>query len=193
MPKKLRERVERAMGDPALLSLEGDVALVCARVGELLEQMGKVDCPPWGQAVESLNSLAIAVQGGDLEAIQSALAEHSALVRSGAEAGRNVEELWRPLQRALLDKAKLVEAESKRKRLLNLFLSATEAWVLIESVMRAVKDTVREQHMLEAIQRRINMLWAPLRGRSEVVDMPPTGDSIDGGDGDYPATEEPPD
>jgi hypothetical protein len=166
MPKELRSRFVKAMNDPELLSLEQDIALLTVRASELLEALGQSEAPPWGQAVETLNDLAAALQMGDQDKIKETMAEHSKVVRQGTAAARAYESTWRELREVIQDKAKASRAEWSRLGDLQATLTAGQAMLFVTSLLEAVKREVSDRETLGRVQTAFNLLLeAPANGK----------------------------
>lgn len=160
MPKGLKRKFDRALSDPELLSLEGDIGLLTVRISELIEQLEQAEAPPWGQAVESLNDLSVALRSKDEAKVQEAFAAHSRIVREGADAGRVYDGTWRELREIVQDKTRTVRAEWSRITDLQGVLTAGQAWVFISAVLEAVKSNVADRGVLQRIQDSLNRLLA---------------------------------
>jgi hypothetical protein len=136
-----------------LLELDEDIGLLQARIAGLLRDMGDAEPPPWGAAVESLNTLVMAAQKG--EGVEEALAEHARIVRTGADAAQNAERLWERVQKTVELKAKVAHAEWKRQCDLRVVLPAAEVMNLVSGLLAAVEDCVLDSLGNRDLYRRI--------------------------------------
>jgi hypothetical protein len=129
---------KRAIHDPKLLELDAEVALLQARIAGLLRELGQVEAPPWGQAVESLNTLVMAFHDDD--GVAEALAHHAAVVRQGADAAANHERLWDRIQRTIDLKGRTSRLEWKRQLDLCVALPAVQVMTVVNGILAAVED-----------------------------------------------------
>jgi hypothetical protein len=153
MPKTLAADYRRAVSDPRLLELDSEVAILQTRIASLLREMGQADAPPWSASVESLNDLVLAVRNG--RGIDEALAAHASVVRSGASAARNAEQLWERLQKTVELKAKVSSAEWKRQVDLQCVLPAAQAMNLVAGLLAAVEDIILDAEGNRELYRRV--------------------------------------
>jgi hypothetical protein len=153
LPRGVAADYKRAIHDPKLLELDSEVALLTARIAGLLRELGEVEAPPWGQAVESLNSLVLAVRDG--EGIDEALAAHAAVVRQGADAAANHEQLWDKIQKTIDLKGRTARLEWKRQMDLCVALPAVQVMTLVNGILAAVEDICTHKYGNKDVYRQI--------------------------------------
>jgi hypothetical protein len=154
-PPILNERLAAAMRDPELLTLHAEVALITARLQELVALLaGDVD--PAGFSDVSSQLLA-AVDAGDDAAQRAALAQ-LAEIRSSTRASDGT---WSRIMRMVERRRKLVDTASRREQLLNLHLSLKDATLHGQALMTAVTRHVRDVNMLRAITDEIQAIIGP--------------------------------
>jgi hypothetical protein len=153
LPRGVAADYKRALTDPKLLELDAEVALLQARIAGLLRELGQVEAPPWGAAVESLNSLVLAVRDG--EGIDDALAAHAAVVRQGADAAANHEMLWDKIQRTIDLKGRTSRLEWKRQMDLCQALPAAQVMTLVNGILAAVEDICTAKYGNKDVYRQI--------------------------------------
>jgi hypothetical protein len=153
MPKTLQADYRRAVADPRLLELDSEVALLQTRIAGLLKEMGQADAPPWGQAVESLNSLVLAIRNED--GVADALSEHAAVVRQGAAAAKNHESLWDKISKAIELKGRTSHLEWKRQCDLACVMPAAQVMILVSGLLAAVEDVCLDAQGDRDLYRRI--------------------------------------
>jgi hypothetical protein len=153
LPKGVAADFRRAVTDPKILQLDEDIGLLQARIAGLLKDMGRVEAPPWSQAVESLNTLVMAVRDG--EGVEEALAEHARIVRTGADHAQNHELLWDKVQRTIEAKAKVSAAEWRRQMGLCVALPAAEVLALVHTILAAVEDICYRKYGNKDIYREV--------------------------------------
>lgn len=164
LPHELRAGYKAALADPELPALGGELALLEVRIGELLRKLQDTAAPPWGQAVESLNDLAAAVHKGNLDAIREALARHSLVVRTGADAAKTQEATWRQLMGTIDLKAKTATAEARRMHDAEAFVRAGEVMTWVTALLDTVRKHVKDHMTLRLLQQDLlPLLPAPER------------------------------
>jgi hypothetical protein len=145
LPKGVAADYKRAIHDPKLLELDAEVALLQARIAGLLRELGQVEAPPWGAAVESLNTLVMAFHQG-ADGVADALAQHAAVVRQGADAAANHERLWDKIQRTIDLKGRTSRLEWKRQLDLCHALPAVQVMALVNGILAAVEDICKHKY-----------------------------------------------
>lgn len=155
MPTRLRERYEDAARDPALLELREDVALLDARLEDLL---GRVDSGEsgaiWRQLQQARTSLIIARRAGDAEGQAGAINDMLELIGRGhADYAA-----WRELGGVLEQRRRLVESESKRLVQMQQTITAEKAMLLIGAIGQIIKTHVADRSTLSKISADISAL-----------------------------------
>jgi hypothetical protein len=166
MPKALKKDYESALADTELLSLRDDVALLEARQAELLREMDSVAQVPWARVVGAVDNLA---RCKDSER-SSCLTTLTELVLAGGSAAATVAGCWAELREVLQEKAKVVQAESRRLDEMHQTMTRSQAVLLMAEVAAAVRENVTDRQVLQRIQNRLNAVL--LEGK--VVDAPNT-------------------
>jgi hypothetical protein len=154
LPKGIRSSYERAIGDPTLLSLHDDLALLEVRQVELMKRLSQAP-PPWGEALELYNRAAGA--GSDQQ--QTALLEQlGALLLEGAKAASAQEQAWAELRELVQEKARTAAAEVRQLVELGQTLTTEQALMLVKQLSQAVRENVKDPQVLRAIQRSLDAL-----------------------------------
>jgi hypothetical protein len=164
MPKALKKDYESALADTELLSLRDDVALLEARQAELLRKMDSVAQVPWARVVSAVDNLARCKDGERA----GCLAELSELVRAGGSAAATVAGCWQELREVLQEKARVVQAESRRLDEMHQTMTRSQAVLLMAEVAAAVRENVTDRHVLQRIQNRLNAVLS----EGKVIDAP---------------------
>lgn len=155
IPARLAARYAEAEHDPRLLELRDEVALIDARLEDLL---GRVDTGEsgaiWQRLMAARMELLEAQRTNDrrgqldnLRVILDLIGQGHADYRAWAEVGGILEQ-----------RRRLVESERRRLVEAGLMISAEQALALIGAVMQAVKEHVHDQEQLRAISRTIDAL-----------------------------------
>ena len=109
LPSHLADRYRQSLADPDFLSLRDEIALLDARIGELVgELMGGGG--EWAAVETGLDRVRIAVSTNDVQLMASALAAIQAQVTAGAK----VQAIWGAVVPLLEQRRKLAETERRR-------------------------------------------------------------------------------
>lgn len=153
VPTRIAARLEEALNDPDLLSLNDEIRLNDARIGELVAALdtgetGRI----WKALRRQVALLQLANREKDLAAAGAAISE---IVRL-TEAGDAEQEVWRSLDRAFDTRRRLVESERKRLVEMNQVISTEQAFLLVARVLGAVKQHVTDPIAYRAIAAELN-------------------------------------
>ena len=149
LPPRLRGRYDAAMNDPALLEQRREIALIDARLGDLL---GRVDTGEsgalWAALMGQREELIAAKKGND--AVKQILALNTIL--DLISQGHTDHVAWRELGGVLEQRRKLVESERKRLIEMQQVMTSEQAMLLMNALLMAVKANVSDRSALNAIQ-----------------------------------------
>lgn len=151
LPERLAAKYEEASNDTELLSLREDVALLDARLAELV---GRLDT---GETVQSwllLSGLWSAYREGDVEESAGAERRIGELIEHGLSEGS----MWGEINALLDSRRKLVEGERKRLVDMQQMVTAERAMAFVVAVVAAVKNHVRDPEALAAVSADIARL-----------------------------------
>jgi hypothetical protein len=155
IPARLAERYRDAEHDPRLLELRDEVALIDARIGDLLTRVDTGESGAlWQHLTTARMELMAAKRAGDFRGQGEALNRILDLIGQGHTDYR----AWGELASVLEQRRRLVESERKRLVEAGLMITAEQALALIGAVMQAVKEHVHDQEQLRAISRTIDAL-----------------------------------
>jgi len=166
LPREMVRGYKAALADPDLTALDAELALLTARIGQLLERLSQAPAPPWGKAVEALNDV-LTAEAADKD---DKLAELARIVRTGADAARSQEATGDALRELIAERTRTAAAEWKRKHDLNAFLPKAQAVALMFMVRQAVVEEVKDRKTLQRINDRLTVL---LGGPLGTPDGPP--------------------
>src|SRR5688572_7711861 len=122
VPERLRERYEQAADDPELLSLRSEVALVDARLVDLLSRVDTGESGAlWAELRRAYRAFARARLAGDDEPAALAKVEHL-IERAGQD-----HQAWAEIGTLIEQRRKLAESESKRLITLQQMITAEQA------------------------------------------------------------------
>lgn len=136
MPARLLTAYERALNDPQLFDLADSVALIDARIDDLLASSG-------GSAVfkdmrDTFDRLYAALQQQDPAGTSLALRTLDDLIRSGADHAH----IWDDLLRLLDDRRKHVETQRRLELAGERGVSATEVVTLIGAIVNIAQEAI---------------------------------------------------
>ena len=151
LPPQLQERYAEAASDPELLALRSEIALVDARITDLL---GRVDTAESGEKWRLLKGLREVIREAgkqkDQEAGNRAVAEILSIIDE--QAGDF--EAWAEIMDLIEGRRRLVESEQKRLVSMRQIVTAEEATMLVMTTASSVRDHVFK-HCDTAIARKI--------------------------------------
>jgi hypothetical protein len=141
LPERLAARFAESMGDRRLTELRDDLALFDARVGELLENVGKAPAPEWFRSLGKKARAAL-----DRKKVEDAAGFERALIElAEAIVAANVEEqAWAEVYQVMESRRKLVEAVHRRQKDLRHMIEADKAFVLIDRLVDVVARNVKD-------------------------------------------------
>jgi hypothetical protein len=134
MPPAVAERFQKAAADPGRLSLVRDVAMIDARLLEVLGQLGK-DGSNWDAVVKAKENILAAGRKDDNVALRNALNE----VVAAIEAGSGEVERWKDISDLIESRGKLVEAIWKHEIQSAQILTMTQAKALFNGLAMLVR------------------------------------------------------
>ena len=163
MPAKLRENYEIALKDPNLLAMRDGLALIDARLSELLE---RADSGAAGQHWDDLQEAWKEYRKAKNNGIAVAVANAEFGLGEAIEAGRRDTEAWREIATILEQRRKMSDAERKRLVDMNQMIRSEEALGLVMALVNSVKDNVKDRDALHRISQDVARLIGPSPGRS---------------------------
>lgn len=155
MPTRLRERYEEATSDGALLELREDVALLDARLSDLLSRVESGESGLiWRLLHQARTDLLAARRAGNAEEQAGAINTMLELIGRGhADYAA-----WRELGATLEQRRRLVESERKRLQDAQQTLTIEKAMLLIGAIGGIVKAHVADRDTLSKISADIRDL-----------------------------------
>jgi len=159
MPTRLLERYTAAEQDTELLNMRAEVALVDARLADLLSRADTGEAGTlWEKARKSTDKAFRSFEADDMGGLHLGLMELDRLIGSGLAD----HEVWYEIQTLLEQRRRLVESEQKRLISMQQMVTAEQATALITAVLDSVKRNVTDRAVLMAIQTDMSLfLGAP--------------------------------
>lgn len=148
LPARLLERYAESERDADLLALRGDIALVDARLADLLTRVDTGESGAvWRALSDAWAALRLARAAKDAAALNAALAEVGALIeRAGADSAA-----WREIHAAVDQRRKLVESERKRLVEMQQMVTAEQAMTFVAALAESVRRNVSDPRAVAAI------------------------------------------
>lgn len=146
----LLERYRVALADPNLITLQSEVALVDARIAELLEAVGQTgNTRLWRDAHAKLQAFKGAAGKGTeaVGAARVALTQLEEILNAGLQASAT----WDELADRLDLRRRLVDSETKRQKDLFQMISVDRVMQVIGLLLETVKGNVKDPSALAAI------------------------------------------
>lgn len=152
LPTRLIDRYRAAREDAALLELREELALVDARLGDLLQRVELGEAGSlWRRARASYAAFEDASRRQDTDAVRAALAELGGLLRRGA----GDYAAWAEVHACIEQRRRLAEAERKRLEALQATLTAEQALAMFSALTSIIKAHVTDRAALAAISDEI--------------------------------------
>lgn len=157
LPARIGERYEQAMTDPALLSLHSEIALIDARIGELLSRIDHGESASlWLDATTTFDDFKTARAKGDAEGMADALER----LGRQLQLGRHNALSWREVEDLLDQRRRLVESERKRLVEMQVTMDVRQAMTFVTAVLDTVRRHVTDKRQLAAIGSDLQTLLA---------------------------------
>ena len=165
LPERMRGTYEAALDDPELLVLRNDIAIIDARLYDLLQRVdtgesGKL----WRDAQTAYFDLLEAMRAQDVKLINSAVSKMGRCLDNGVDDYT----AWDEVTKAIQQRKGLAESERKRLIEARQMISVEQAMMLLTALLTTIKEHVKDTAALTAIQRefiRITTL-----GNHQIID-----------------------
>lgn len=144
LPRRLLAKYNEAVEDPNLLAMNQEIALIDARMSDLLS---RVDTGESGQLWGMIRSVLSQVQATDGVEHLVALDQLSQLINHGITDYA----AWHGIQELVEQRRKLVESERKRLIDLNQTITAEKAIAMITFILETIKKHEKDTKILQAI------------------------------------------
>jgi hypothetical protein len=148
LPSRLIASYEAAQQDADLLNLNAEIALIDAR---LVDVLGRVDTGEsgkvWRDLKETFQEMRDAFARRDTQTVQHALTEMGRFI----DAGHADYAAWADVRGLVDQRRKLVQVEARRRTDMQQMLTAEQAMVLLARVTAAIKAHVSDPASLAAI------------------------------------------
>lgn len=155
LPQRLVERYETATQDTELLAMKEDIALLDARLSDLLRRVDTGEAgTAWREARTAYRKVVNAIRAEDGQAIMAGMDELDNVLGRGASDYA----AWNEIQSILEQRRRLVESEQKRLVMGQQMVTTEEATILIAALLDAIHRSVNDPGTLSTIQTEFNRL-----------------------------------
>ncbi len=158
LPARLQDRYQTAVEDRELLAMREDIALLDARIGELVERIDTRESgAAWMAAHTALSLYFQNYQSRRPEAVEKAaqaLTDLDEAITRGLSDYQN----WAEINATLEQRRKLVESERKRLVEMQQVITAERAVLLFSAFVDIIKRNVTDRSQLTAITRELGEL-----------------------------------
>ena len=155
MPGRLMAAYEASLTDPEQLSLTNEIAVVDARLDELLGQLGDDSHPSWDDAGAALDKFLAVVAGGGSQA-EHTLALDS--LRSVVKKGGTEMDSWAGYREAVEQRRKLADTERKLRMDMQSTMDMQTLMATLGAVVSIIKEHVKDSETSNAIAEHIGRL-----------------------------------
>jgi len=146
LPKELSTRFDRAMEDPTLIELRAEMALIVARIEQLLREWGTKPPSP-DEILDGLQSLGEALKAEDIETAQDEYLRLIEIVNSG----RGEWAAWKEITKLIEQRRRLATSEVRRLEALNQMLTVQQALAFLA----VVTDIIIKAEIPEESKKKI--------------------------------------
>lgn len=149
MPIRLLEKYQQSLDDPELLNMRSEIALVDARLSDLLKRADTGEAGTlWEKARKANLEIQKAVHDENYGRMLVMALELDRLIGDGLAD----HEMWYEIQSLIDQRRKVVEAEQKRLVAMQQMVTAEQAMALVAGLLSAVKQHVSDRTVLTAVQ-----------------------------------------
>jgi len=159
MPDKLAARYDEALSDDDLMALRNEIALLDARLAELLETIHTGESgPAWGQLRDLHKDMKDALVQGDPQTIAERLKDMDELIDIGVRRGAMWQEIYDVAERM----GRLKQTEHKRLQAMHQMITVERAMAMVARMTQVVVNNVDDPDTKLAIVSELRELT--LRG-----------------------------
>ena len=163
LPSRLFAQYRTAANDPELLSLRRDIALLDARILDLLPRVDTGEAGQlWRAAQAAMAKLRLELAKHDMGGMMLALAQVERLIGQGASDYA----AWREIGALIEQRRKLCESEQKRVTMVAEVLTTEQAMALLTRVAAVIQRHVTDRQALNAIALELQALGHHGNGHS---------------------------
>jgi hypothetical protein len=176
LPSRLAAQFEESESDPELMSLKAEVALIDARVADLLLNAHEGGAHSvFADISKAWKQLQYANKDKDKQKINDAIRA----MNEAINAGRSEALVWEQINKLIETRRKMVLAEGKRLQMLDQFITVQEANVFMATMVAIVVREVSDRSQVASILGEFQKLVGE-RGRAAMPQGPVVARLTDG-------------
>jgi len=162
LPKGIVKRYEESLNDPRLLELRDDIAMIDARITEVIGADEPLS-DTWKELARIRRQFEVARRDGHAGRVVSTAILMSNLVARGARTHNT----WEEVAKLVEQRRRLVESERKREVDADSMLTVEQVGAILGAVLESLRRNVSDRTILSAIQRDLDpILTGGLRGEA---------------------------
>lgn len=155
LPSRLLEKYEEAINDDELLSTRDDIAVVDARITDLLLRVDTGEASKhWFAASSALNDLTKAIRKSDTEGMASSINE----LKYNIGKGVSDYAAWNDVTSLIDQRRRLVESERKRLLEMQQYITVERINILIGAILHIIYGNVKDRNAIAGIEAGIRKL-----------------------------------
>lgn len=155
LPTRLADRLKQSLEDPELTSLHSEIALIDARLGELLSGLPTGESgQAWDDVIQYTRALEGAVATGDMDKIRGLVED----LADAVDSGDKEQKAWNGIIKAVGERRKLADVERKREEQHAATLTARQAMTLVGALQAAILEEVHDEVTRGRIAQRLQWL-----------------------------------
>jgi hypothetical protein len=172
IPLKYRKVFKSSLNDPALMRLDRDLALIEARLAELLNEF-KPDHEHWLAVEEAEQEVERALNAHDATGLQQGLAT----LRQAVKEGQTERARWQGILSLLEARRRMIESGMKQMIVTGEFLRRDEVYDIFRRFIQAARDVIGDRKKLFAIEHLLEGWWGTgpkkaVETQAQTVDEP---------------------
>lgn len=192
LPSRMAELYEEALANPDLIEMGDHIALLEARIQDILSELDEGEpVPRWKNVAEVWADVETAILSDDHNTRVAGMERMHRLLDSGMQWDRT----WGEVAGTMEQLRKMTDTEVKRKKELNQMVPIERVTILMGAVSDAVKRNVTDPEQIAAVYREIAMLYGGQRKTHggdtlvgpEVINVPSDTNRGPSGGGSKPA------
>lgn len=165
LPPDMRERYQRSVMDPEILSMRDDIATLDLRSGYLFEHVRDAESPQWRTALKkTADAFRAARERGDVADMTAALNAHLGLIDGELWPEHMA---WAEIRAILQERAKLVDMERKRLEAMKGIMTLEQAQRFMSTVALLVQEYLDGPEYAEFERRLVSSLGQFATGGDE--------------------------
>lgn len=169
LPVRLSSRYCQALADPELLKLQHEIALVDARLQDVLTRVDSGESgPAWDRALKAFEAFQREMAQQNVPAVQDSLAELSLVLRRGYV---DVE-AWKEIVDLVEQRRRLVDSVMKHQVQAQQVLTLDQAMTLIAALANSVREHVNDRDTLAKIQTEFLKFTENIAGENHEAGTP---------------------